>query len=110
MARLRLADSLLDRLPGQVSGGELQRFALVRTLLLDPVFLFADEATSRLDPVSQREVVEFLLEIVSETGPGRAPGHPRPRPRRSSRREVLRLAGSGEGGAGAWSGGLAVPA
>jgi peptide/nickel transport system ATP-binding protein len=70
MARLRLADSLLDRLPGQVSGGELQRFALVRTLLLDPVFLFADEATSRLDPVSQREVVEFLLEIVSETGLG----------------------------------------
>jgi peptide/nickel transport system ATP-binding protein len=70
MARLRLADSLLDRLPGQVSGGELQRFALLRALLLDPVFLFADEATSRLDPVSQREVVEFLLEIVAETGLG----------------------------------------
>ncbi|AOF93946.1 ATP-binding cassette domain-containing protein [Sinorhizobium sp. RAC02] len=65
-ARLRLHDNLLGRLPSEISGGELQRFALVRTLMLDPVFLFADEATSRLDPVSQKEVIEFLLEIVSE--------------------------------------------
>lgn len=70
VSRLRLQSSLLDRLPGQISGGELQRFALVRALLLEPVFLFADEATSRLDPVSQREVVAFLLEIVRETGLG----------------------------------------
>ncbi|APG87983.1 glutathione import ATP-binding protein GsiA (plasmid) [Sinorhizobium americanum CCGM7] len=66
--RLRLPEALLDRLPGQVSGGELQRFALLRALLLDPVFLFADEATSRLDPVSQKEVITLLKEIVSETG------------------------------------------
>jgi peptide/nickel transport system ATP-binding protein len=66
--RLRLPDALLDRLPGQVSGGELQRFALVRALLLDPAFLFADEATSRLDPVSQQHVITFLQEIVEETG------------------------------------------
>lgn len=66
--RLRLPDALLDRLPGQVSGGELQRFALLRTLLLDPAFLFADEATSRLDPVSQQDVMTFLQEIIEETG------------------------------------------
>lgn len=66
--RLRLQGFLLDRLPGQVSGGELQRFALMRALLLEPAFLFADEATSRLDPVSQKEVVTFLQEIVEETG------------------------------------------
>lgn len=65
--RLRLQDVLLDRLPGQVSGGELQRFALLRALLLDPAFLFADEATSRLDPVSQQDVITFLQEIVEET-------------------------------------------
>ncbi|WOS61691.1 ABC transporter ATP-binding protein [Sinorhizobium fredii] len=66
--RLRLPEILLDRLPGQVSGGELQRFALLRALLLDPVFLFADEATSRLDPVSQKEVITLMQEIVRETG------------------------------------------
>ncbi len=70
VSRLRLQLPLLDRLPGQISGGELQRFALVRALLLEPVFLFADEATSRLDPVSQKQVVEFLLEIVREPGLG----------------------------------------
>ncbi|ALA16936.1 ABC transporter ATP-binding protein [Chelatococcus sp. CO-6] len=68
IARLRLGEHLLDRRPGEISGGELQRFALARALLLDPVFLFADEATSRLDPVSQKEVVELLLEIVRDTG------------------------------------------
>lgn len=67
LERLRLNEALLDRLPGEVSGGELQRFAILRSLLVDPVFLFADEATSRLDPVSQQEVVGFLLEIVRET-------------------------------------------
>lgn len=70
LARLRLQKDLLDRLPSQISGGELQRFAILRALLLDPVFLFADETTSRLDPVSQKDVVDLLLEIVRETGLG----------------------------------------
>lgn len=67
LERLRLQKELLDRRPSQISGGELQRFAIARALLLDPVFLFADETTSRLDPVSQKEVIDLLLEIVRET-------------------------------------------
>ncbi|WP_246225946.1 ATP-binding cassette domain-containing protein [Chelativorans xinjiangense] len=70
LARFRLQNDLLDRLPGRISGGELQRFAILRSLLLDPVFLFADEATSRLDPVSQKEVVDVLLEVARDTGLG----------------------------------------
>ncbi len=70
LARLRLSPALLDRLPGQISGGELQRFALARVLLLDPLFLFADEATSRLDPVTQQEVMELLRAQVTERGLG----------------------------------------
>ncbi|WP_137390965.1 ABC transporter ATP-binding protein [Rhodoligotrophos defluvii] len=70
LVRLKLQHDLLDRLPNQISGGELQRFAILRTLLLDPVFLFADEATSRLDPLSQKEVIELLLEIVEKSGLG----------------------------------------
>lgn len=68
MQRFGLAPELLDRLPSEVSGGELQRFAILRALLLDPVFLFADEATSRLDPVSQKEVFAILLEAVRQRG------------------------------------------
>jgi peptide/nickel transport system ATP-binding protein len=70
MERFGLARELLDRRPGEVSGGELQRFAILRALLLDPVFLFADEATSRLDPVSQKEIFAILLEAVRERGLG----------------------------------------
>jgi peptide/nickel transport system ATP-binding protein len=66
MARLRLAPELLDRLPTEVSGGELQRFALLRVLLLDPVFLFADEPTSRLDLMTQQETIELLVELARE--------------------------------------------
>lgn len=68
MERLRLAPVLLSRRPTEVSGGELQRLALLRVLLLDPVFLFADEPTSRLDLITQAEVTTLLAETARETG------------------------------------------
>ncbi|WP_394689493.1 ABC transporter ATP-binding protein [Hoeflea sp.] len=64
--RLRLSSDLLDRLPGHVSGGELQRIALMRALMVNPVFLFADEPTSRLDLITQQEVIDMLGEVVRE--------------------------------------------
>ncbi len=64
--RMRIAPDLLKRRADQVSGGELQRIALARALLVQPLFLFADEATSRLDPVTQKEVVDLVTEIVGE--------------------------------------------
>jgi ABC-type glutathione transport system ATPase component len=66
MERLRLSPVLLTRLPTEVSGGELQRFALLRVLLLDPVFLFADEPTSRLDLITQQETIVLLTELARE--------------------------------------------
>lgn len=68
LRRLRLSPELLDRRPTEVSGGELQRFALLRVLLLDPVFLFADEPTSRLDLITQQETVGLLVELAREEG------------------------------------------
>ncbi|MBU1296731.1 MAG: ATP-binding cassette domain-containing protein [Gammaproteobacteria bacterium] len=68
MARLSLPHGVLDRNCMAVSGGELQRFAILRALLLDPVFLFADEPTSRLDPVTAKEVTALLVELASEAG------------------------------------------
>lgn len=70
MERFGLGRELLDRRPSEVSGSELQRFAILRALLLDPVFLFADEATSRLDPVSQKDVFAILIEAVRERSLG----------------------------------------
>ncbi|MBY0295161.1 MAG: ATP-binding cassette domain-containing protein [Methylobacterium sp.] len=68
LARLKLAPGLRKQRPGELSGGELQRFALARVLLLDPVFLFADEATSRLDPVNQMEVAGLLRDASEQDG------------------------------------------
>lgn len=64
--RVNLNKSLLNRYPGQLSGGEIQRFALSRALLLQPLFLVADEPTSRLDPSVQAQITRLLMEIAKE--------------------------------------------
>jgi len=64
--QLRLSPALLDRLPHAVSGGELQRLALARTMLARPAFLFADEPTSRLDPLTQRDVAALIATCAAD--------------------------------------------
>jgi len=68
MLELKLAPALLDRLPSQVSGGELQRLALLRILLLEPDFVFADEPTSRLDPLTQKLTIGLLIRQLAQRG------------------------------------------
>ncbi|WP_052665070.1 ABC transporter ATP-binding protein [Nitriliruptor alkaliphilus] len=68
LEELHLPGSLLERRPGQVSGGELQRLAIIRAMLLEPAFLFADEPTSRLDLISQERTITALLEQVDAHG------------------------------------------
>ncbi|MFC3609175.1 ABC transporter ATP-binding protein [Stutzerimonas tarimensis] len=64
LEQLRLRPALLERSAEEVSGGELQRLSIARALLLDPVFLFADEPVSRLDPITAREVVMLLADVA----------------------------------------------
>ncbi len=70
LERLRVDASLLSRRPEEISGGEAQRLALARILLLDPVAIVADEPTSRLDPVVQRDTMLLLRAFVDEHGLG----------------------------------------
>ena len=66
LSELRVDEALLQRRPGQVSGGELQRIAIARALCARPAFLFADEPTSRLDTLTQHDTVQALLRAVDE--------------------------------------------
>ncbi|MET4696787.1 ABC transporter ATP-binding protein [Endozoicomonas lisbonensis] len=66
--RLRLDKELLERRPSQVSGGELQRFALLRALMMRPKLLVADEPVSRLDPIVASETLSLLLKHTRRIG------------------------------------------
>jgi len=68
MEQMRLPQQILQRRGEEVSGGELQRLALLRLLLLEPVFLFADEPTSRLDLITQQEMTQLLVSVARERG------------------------------------------
>jgi peptide/nickel transport system ATP-binding protein len=70
LERLKVNHRLMNRRPCEVSGGEAQRLALARILLLDPIAIVADEPTSRLDPVVQRETMLLLRAIVDQRGLG----------------------------------------
>lgn len=56
-------DEWLSRLPHELSGGELMRFAMVRALATRPSYLVADEATAMLDAVTQAELWHVLLDL-----------------------------------------------
>jgi peptide/nickel transport system ATP-binding protein len=68
LARLGIAESNATRLPGSMSGGELQRAALVRATLAEPDLLICDEITSGLDTVTQADLLDVLGKLQEDTG------------------------------------------
>ena len=68
LTALGVGPALLNRRPPEVSGGELQRIALARVLMIRPAVLLADEPTSRMDPITQAAVIRLIAQAAAEHG------------------------------------------
>ncbi|MDA8773752.1 ATP-binding cassette domain-containing protein [Chlamydiia bacterium] len=68
LVHTKLNENLLYNYPHQLSGGQLQRFAIVRALLNKPDILVCDEVLSSLDPFVQIQVLEILKPLTKQYG------------------------------------------
>lgn len=66
LKRVSLGDADIDSFPHEFSGGEKQRLAIARALVLNPDLIIADEPVSALDGRTKTEVLDLLSDLQRE--------------------------------------------
>src|SRR5699024_2066842 len=60
MTEMDVPHALLEKYPDEVSGGQLQRMNVIRTLMVEPHMIVCDEITSSLDVVAERRMLSMV--------------------------------------------------
>jgi len=66
MSLLGLSDDILTRYPHEISGGQAQRIAIMRIVMLKPSIIIADEPTTMLDVSVQAQILNLLQDVMNE--------------------------------------------
>lgn len=70
LEKIGIEKAWFDRWPTELSGGELQRFCIARSLMPETKFLLCDEITTMLDVITQAQIWSVLLDISEQRNMG----------------------------------------